>query len=64
MQSPDYGTISVMINNPQPGATVGFTCDDGYELLGSQIRTCLETAVWSGEAVSCQGSYNDKCYII
>ena len=55
LQSPEYGTISMVLNNPQPGDTVRFTCDDGYELFGSETHTCLDTDVWNGEAVSCQG---------
>ena len=55
LQSPEYGTINIVLNNPQPGDTVRFTCGDGYELIGSEIRTCLDTDVWNGEAVSCQG---------
>ena len=64
MWSPDYGTISILLDSPQPGDTVRFTCDDGYELIGSEVRTCLDTDVWSGEAVSCQGiMVNPHTYI-
>ena len=55
MQSPNYGSISAVLDNPQPGDVVTFACNDGYNLLGSDVRTCLETNEWTGDAVSCQG---------
>ena len=55
LQAPKYGSISAVLNNPKSGDVVAFTCNDGYNLLGSDVRTCLETAEWTGKAVSCQG---------
>ena len=55
LQSPKYGSISAVLDNPKPRDIVTFSCNDGYNLLGSDVRTCLETNEWSGEAVSCQG---------
>ena len=60
LQSPNYGSISAILDNPEPGDIVTFTCNDGYNLLGSNLRTCLSTGLWSGEAASCQGKY--QCY--
>ena len=58
LQSPSYGSISVILDNPEPGDTVTFTCNDGYNLLGSDSRTCLSTGLWSGETVTCQGKHH------
>uniref|UniRef100_A0A8C5R865 Sushi domain-containing protein n=1 Tax=Leptobrachium leishanense TaxID=445787 RepID=A0A8C5R865_9ANUR len=36
-----------------PGHQVHFLCDLGYQLTGSETRTCLENQTWSGQAAAC-----------
>ena len=35
------------------GDTCSFTCNTGYELTGSDTRTCQSDGSWSGSPVSC-----------
>lgn len=37
-------------------------CDDGYEVTGSNIRTCRSDGSWSGSEAGCtlQGIYHKK----
>ena len=35
------------------GDTCNFTCNTGYELIGSNQRTCQSDGRWSGSSVSC-----------
>ena len=38
--------------------TCGFTCDTGYELTGSESRTCQSDGSWSGNTAMCsRGEY-------
>ena len=30
------------------GSTAIYTCDTGFELVGTGFRTCLASGVWSG----------------
>ena len=39
-------------------ASCSFSCDPGYDLVGSQFRTCLPSSRWSGNFTFCKG----KCY--
>ena len=43
------------INPPQffYGYTCDFTCDDGYNLIGSESRTCQSNGNWSGAVTNC-----------
>ena len=36
------------------GSIAEFTCDVGYELVGSTLLTCLETEIWDLPAPNCQ----------
>ena len=45
------------------GDTCSFTCDTGYELTGSDTRTCQSNGNWSGSNVTCvRGNY--VCIIV
>ncbi|RMC05871.1 hypothetical protein DUI87_17414 [Hirundo rustica rustica] len=35
------------------GSTIRFTCNEGYELTGSQERTCQVSGAWSGDTTQC-----------
>ena len=35
------------------GDTCSFTCNTGYELTGSDTRTCQNDGTWSGTDVMC-----------
>ena len=42
------------------GATVTYTCNEGYDLEGSSSRTCQESgdkAAWSGTEPKCNGKH-------
>ena len=36
------------------GSTMQFSCQAGYKLHGSAVRTCLENKEWSGSLTTCQ----------
>lgn len=38
------------------GATAIFTCDNGYMLVGSTVRECLSSGLWSGTETRCLGN--------
>nr|XP_030141957.3 sushi domain-containing protein 2 isoform X3 [Taeniopygia guttata] len=35
------------------GSVINFTCNEGYELTGSQERTCQASGAWSGDTPQC-----------
>ncbi|XP_065903482.1 uncharacterized protein [Dysidea avara] len=41
------------------GDTCSFTCNTGYELTGSDNRTCQSNGSWSGKAITCPKSTNN-----
>ena len=57
-------TNGMLSYNPQGqdqtlfGATVTYTCDTGYTLNGSSMRTCQTDGAWSDTAPSCDGKYS------
>ena len=32
-----------------------FSCDDGFDLIGSTVRKCEADGMWSGEQPTCRG---------
>ena len=41
---------------PNAGDSCSFTCDAGFDLSGSDSRTCYENGTWSGEISMCTAS--------
>ena len=51
------------------GSTVTYSCNVGYNLVGSLSQTCNASGTWSGNPPQCQGhnqinNYNCKFYLI
>ena len=42
-----------MCDGNEAGNSCVFTCERGYNLIGSKIRHCLQTMNWSGVTTSC-----------
>jgi len=60
LAAPDNGDISCLLRSSDGRPTVGdscsFTCDDGFELSGSSVRTCQRrrrNTRWSGQPTIC-----------
>jgi len=49
LSAPDNGQISCSPGNDSPGDTCTFTCDDGFQIEGTQSRTCQDDGTWNGE---------------
>ena len=43
-----------IVGNNTYGSYVRYSCNDGYELVGSSSRKCLSDKRWSGRAPSCK----------
>ena len=58
LTDPNNGTIICSLENdgvPSYEDTCSFTCNTGYELTGSDTRTCQSSGNWSGSDVVCIG---------
>jgi len=67
LTDPNNGTITCSVGddgNPSYEDTCSFTCNTGYELTGSDTRTCQSDGNWSGSDDVCrQGTvYNNAVY--
>lgn len=52
LQDPDFGSVAFTTTTFRSNAT--YTCDDGYLLNGTALRTCQADRNWSEEEPSCQ----------
>ena len=59
LQSPDNGQLMVAKFTFKSRAF--FVCDNGYELSGSQVVSCLSTGQWSAEPPTCNCEYYVFC---
>ena len=46
------------------GSTATYTCNNGYQLMGRQTRTCQNTGMWSGMAPTCTRKKNSRMIAI
>ena len=56
LTDPNYGMINCSLGDdgvPSYEDTCSFTCNTGYELTGSDIRTCQSDGSWSGSNGVC-----------
>ena len=61
LTDPNNGTITCSLGDdgvPSYEDTCSFTCNTGYELTGSDTRTCQSDGNWSGNETMCsRGGY-------
>ena len=63
----DNGMIGCSLGNndiPNPGETCSFTCNTGYELTGSDTRSCQNDGSWSGSVAICRRGEQTLTYIL
>ena len=57
----ENGTISCSPGNDSPGDTCTLTCDDGFEISGTQSRTCQDDGTWNGaDDTVCTSELHDQ----
>ena len=59
LTDPNNGMISCSLGDdgvPSYEDTCSFTCNTGYELTGSNTRTCQSDGSWSGSDTTCRRS--------
>ncbi len=44
--------------------TCWFTCEDGYNIQGSEKRNCLNSSKWDGQQASCIGNRRYHCIVL
>ena len=44
---------SVTVDSFSLGSTAVYSCDEGFDLVGEAMRTCMNNSQWSGEAPQC-----------
>ena len=57
LKNPNFGMVTCSLNNyeaPSYEVTCSFTCNTGYELTGSDTRTCQSDGSWSGTNTMCR----------
>ena len=61
LSDPSNGTMDCSLGDdgtPSYEDTCSFTCNTGYELTGSDTRTCQSDGSWSGNDTTCnRGEY-------
>ena len=53
LDNPSNGMISCSLGDDAYGDICNFTCNTGYELTGSETRTCQSDGSWSGSTAMC-----------
>ena len=62
LSSPTNG--SVTITEVTFGALANFTCDEGFNLIGSSSRQCQANGNWSGNDTSCESMLKNSDFIV
>ena len=59
LMDPDNGRVDY---ETQVGSSATYTCNTGYQLIGTSTRTCQSDGTWSGSDPTCTCMY--LCAII
>ena len=62
LSSPTNGSIT--ITEVTFGALANFTCDEGFNLIGSSSRQCQANGNWSGNDTSCESMLENSDFIV
>ncbi|XP_063877551.1 sushi, von Willebrand factor type A, EGF and pentraxin domain-containing protein 1-like isoform X4 [Scylla paramamosain] len=54
LHAPGNGTVQCSQEQPTIDTECTFGCDPGFQLVGSQVRTCLPVAMWDGIPAYCK----------
>ena len=60
--NPANGMVSFSATTPGSSAT--YTCNTGYQLVGTSPRTCQSDGTWSGSDPTCTRMYTNKTNIV
>ena len=60
----DPSNGSVTMNGSRMGDSAVYSCDDEFELVGDEMRTCMRYSEWSGEAPVCWINPGNELVII
>ena len=50
--APENGTLT--INGTTFASTANYSCNEGYNITGDEMRTCQENGSWIGQDPACQ----------
>jgi len=64
LEEPDNGTTACTRSGFVVGDVCIVGCDDGFELIGSNIRTCLGNQTWSGTEATCVELPGEYCFYL
>ncbi|XP_066283044.1 sushi, von Willebrand factor type A, EGF and pentraxin domain-containing protein 1-like [Branchiostoma lanceolatum] len=53
LNTPTHGTVH-MLGGSSFGATATYSCDAGYEVVGTPVRMCQASRTWSGNEPTCE----------
>ena len=55
---PDIVDGMVTIVGQSVDSLAVYSCSEGFDLIGDDVRVCLENATWNGSAPICQGQFS------
>ena len=62
LSDPSNGVVKV--NSQRTDDTAEYSCDEGFELVGDVMRTCMSNSEWSGKAPSCMRNPGNELIIV
>ena len=46
------------------GAIASYTCSEGYDLIGDEMRTCQVDGQWTGAELTCMCKFTVECTVL